>query len=48
MSKKKTPAALDRIVDKVLAYRPKPKSDAAKKRTRKAKKVQREAPESSI
>jgi len=32
MSEKKTPAALDRISDKVLSYRPKPKSDPAKKR----------------
>lgn len=43
MKKLKTPAALDRIVDRVLAYRPKPKSDAAKKRKRKAKKTQRES-----
>ena len=35
--KKKIPAELDRIADVVLAYRPKPKSKAAKKRTRKAK-----------
>lgn len=31
--------ALDAIVDFVLAYRPKPKSEAAKKRKRKAKKT---------
>lgn len=36
-----TPAILDRAVDTVLAYRPKPKSDAGKARARKAKKVQR-------
>jgi hypothetical protein len=35
--KKKIPAELDRIADVVLAYNPKPKSKAAKKRTRKAK-----------
>jgi hypothetical protein len=35
--KKKIPEELDRIADVVLAYRPKPKSKAAKKRTRKAK-----------
>jgi hypothetical protein len=34
---KKIPVELDRITDVVLAYRPKPKSKAAKKRTRKAK-----------
>lgn len=33
---KKTPAVLDRIVDKVLAYKPKPKSNPAKKRQRRA------------
>jgi hypothetical protein len=36
--KRKIPAELDRIADVVLAYRPKPKSKAAKKRVRKAKK----------
>lgn len=36
---KKPPKILDRIADRVLAYRPKPKSNAAKKRTRKAKKA---------
>lgn len=35
--KKKTPELLDKIADVVLAYRPKPKTKAAKKRTRKAK-----------
>ena len=34
----KTPPELDKMVDAVLAYRPKPKSKAAKKRARKAKK----------
>jgi hypothetical protein len=32
MSDPKPPEILDKIVDKVLAYRPKPKSKAAKKR----------------
>lgn len=40
---KKTPAVLDRIVDKVLAYKPKPKSQPAKKRARRKKKAQRES-----
>lgn len=35
--------ALDGIVDKVLAYRPKPKSKHAKRRKRLAKKAQRES-----
>ena len=34
MSAQKTPAALDRIVDAVLAHRPKPASKPAKKRAR--------------
>lgn len=42
MSVPKTPEILDRIVDKVLAYRPKPKTKAAKKRKRAAKKKERE------
>jgi hypothetical protein len=33
---KNVPPALDKIADVVLAYRPKPKSKAAKKRKRKA------------
>jgi hypothetical protein len=41
MSEQKTPKELDAIVDKVLAYRPKPKSDAAKKRKRKEPKKHR-------
>ncbi|HEX5183568.1 MAG TPA: hypothetical protein VFW19_10510 [Allosphingosinicella sp.] len=35
----KVPAALDAIADKVLRYRPKPVSDAAKKRKKKARKA---------
>lgn len=38
---KKTPKVLDKIVDVVLAHKPKPKSKKAKKRARKAKKSQR-------
>lgn len=37
------PEELNKIVDKVLAYRPKPKSKAAKKRTRKKKALEKEA-----
>ena len=33
----KTPDALDRITDAVLAYRPKPKTKAAKRRIRRQK-----------
>lgn len=40
---KKIPEQLDRIADMVLAYRPKPKSKAGKKRARKAKKVRKDA-----
>lgn len=40
---KKAPAALDLIADRVLAYRPKPKSKPAKKRARQRKKIQRES-----
>jgi VIT1/CCC1 family predicted Fe2+/Mn2+ transporter len=36
------PKELDAIVDKVLAYRPKSKSEAGKKRKRKAKKMMKE------
>ncbi|MEO6981621.1 MAG: hypothetical protein ABI072_00720 [Edaphobacter sp.] len=39
---KETPETLDKIVDVVLAYRPKPKSKAAKKRARKKKVIQKE------
>lgn len=38
---KKTPKILDKIVDAVLAYKPKPKSKKAKKRARKTRKYQR-------
>jgi hypothetical protein len=37
----KPPKELDAIADKVLAYRPKPKSEPAKRRKRKAAKVRR-------
>jgi hypothetical protein len=37
------PDDLNRIVDKVLAYRPKPKSKGAKKRTRKKKALDKQA-----
>jgi len=43
MSEQKPPAVLDRIADKVLSYRPKPKSVQAKRRKRKARKSQRES-----
>jgi hypothetical protein len=36
------PDDLNRIVDKVLAYRPKPKSKGAKKRTRKKKALEKQ------
>ena len=39
MSEAKTPKELDAFVDKVLAYKPKPTTDAGKARKRKAKKV---------
>jgi hypothetical protein len=42
---KDVPDALNKIVDKVLAYKPKPKSKAAKKRKRlKTKKENEEKP----
>ena len=37
----KPPKALDAIVDKVLAYRPKPKTKPAKKRQRVRKRIQK-------
>ncbi len=37
MSAPKTPEVLDRITDVVLAYKPKPKTKAAKRRIRKKK-----------
>jgi hypothetical protein len=40
---KKTPELLDKITDVVLAYRPKPKTVAAKKRVRRAKKAAKNA-----
>lgn len=40
---KNTPAVLDVIADRVLAYKPKPKSKPAKKRARAKKKIQRES-----
>jgi hypothetical protein len=41
--KKKTPPELDRIADKVLAYRPKPKTKAAKRRKRRKQYAERRA-----
>jgi len=41
--KKKPPEVLNRIVDRVLAYKPKPKSKPAKERARRKKKAQRES-----
>ncbi len=38
-----TPKALDAIVDKVLAYRPKPKSKPARKRQRARRKLLKES-----
>lgn len=35
----KPPKLLDQVADAVLRYRPKPKSEAAKKRKRKARKA---------
>ena len=35
----KTPATLDAMTDKVLAYRPKPKSEPAKRRKRRKAKL---------
>jgi hypothetical protein len=37
------PEVLNTIVDKVLAYKPKPKTKAAKKRTRKKKALDKQA-----
>jgi hypothetical protein len=37
------PDSLNKIVDKVLAYHPKPKSKGAKKRTRKKKALEKKA-----
>ena len=43
MSDPRIPKALDAIADKVLAYRPKPKSKPAKKRKRRAAKIAKTA-----
>lgn len=43
MKPPKSPKELDAIADKVLSYRPKPKSGPAKKRARRAKKAKRKA-----
>ncbi len=43
MSEPRIPKALDAIVDKVLAYRPKPKTKPAKKRKRRAAKIAKAA-----
>lgn len=40
---RRTPKVLDAIADKVLAYHPKPKSEAAKSRKRKASKIARKS-----
>jgi hypothetical protein len=51
MTKRKTPAVLDAVADKVLRYRPKPKSQKAEHRRRKraaVKRRQRAARESSL
>ena len=40
---KETPDGLNKIVDVVLAYRPKPKTKAAKKRKRKAIQKEKQA-----
>lgn len=40
--KRKPPKELDAITDKVLAYRPKPKSGPAKRRKRRAAKIKRD------
>jgi len=39
---KDAPDVLNRIVDKVLAYRPKPKTKAQKKRKRRKTKIEKE------
>lgn len=46
--KMKTPPGLDRIADKVLSYRPKPKTKAAKRRKRRDQYAKRRRSESSI
>jgi hypothetical protein len=42
MSEPRTPKALDAIVDKVLAYKPKPKTKLARKRKKRAAKIAKE------
>lgn len=42
-AKPKPPALLDVIADRVLAYRPKPKSKPAKKRARQQKKIEQQS-----
>jgi len=42
-----TPKALDAMLDKVLAYRPKPKSKPAKKRQRARRKIAKAAANAS-
>ena len=42
--KPEVPEILNHIVDVVLAYRPKPKSKAAKKRVRQKKKLEKDKP----
>jgi hypothetical protein len=37
----KTPKILDAVTDRVLRYRPKPKSEPAKKRQRKRRKIEK-------
>ena len=44
----KTPKELDLITDVVLAYKPKPKTKAAKRRKRKIAKAAKDASKSSI
>lgn len=39
----KPPKELDAMADKVLAYRPKPETSAAKKRAKRARKAKRKA-----
>jgi hypothetical protein len=41
MTEQKPPKELDAFVDRVLAYKPKPTSDAGKARKRKAKKAKK-------
>lgn len=45
---RKVPNELDRIADKVLSYRPKPKTKAAKRRKRRNQYAKRRRSESSI